>query len=92
MVDIDAKVRALVESGATRKDIFRELDAIAIAAEKRAKQYARATKDQRPRAQEERAVVARVGRLLFFLHHGMPADGATDADRLLYDLLEKVPR
>jgi hypothetical protein len=91
MVDIDAKVRALIEHGATRKDMLRELVAVATAAEKRAKQYARGTKDQRPRAQEERAIATRVGRLLFFLHRGTPADGATDADRLLYDLMEKVP-
>lgn len=75
VIDLDAKVHALVERGATRKEMFRELDDIAKAAEKRG----------------DKATVGRVGRLLFFLHHRMPADGATDADRLLYDLLKKCP-
>jgi hypothetical protein len=29
MIDLDAKVRALIERGASRKDIARELDGIA---------------------------------------------------------------
>ena len=43
---------------------------------------------QSVKAESERALSARVGRILFFLHHGVPAQGATDADLQLYDLLK----
>ena len=89
MIDIDATVRSLAERTASRKEIAHELDSIASAAETRVKRYARAMKDQRSRAAEERVTVNRIGRLLFFLHHGSPALGATAADHLLYDLLRK---
>ena len=47
-------------------------------------------KGDRYRAESERALSARVGRILFFLHHGVPAQGATDADLQLCDLLKTV--
>ena len=86
MVDIDAKVRALVASGATQGEIIRELEAIANAAEKRAK------KEQRQGAQDERAIVDEAGRHLFFLKTGKPADSSTQANLLLYELLKSVPK
>jgi hypothetical protein len=91
MVDIDATVRALIERWATRKEIFRELVAIEATAKMRAKRFEGGKKDQRYRAQDERAIIARVGRLTYFVHHSTAAFGATDADRLLYDLMEKCP-
>jgi hypothetical protein len=91
MVDIDAKVRALVEGGATRKDMIRALKDMDATANHEAKRLARGTKDERARAREERANVDRLGRLLFFLQDGRPADRATEADHLLYDLLQKCP-
>jgi hypothetical protein len=36
--------------------------------------------------------VERIGRILFFLHRGMPATGATAADQKLYDLLSDRSR
>src|SRR6516162_6140591 len=88
MIDLDAKIRSLVERNIPRKDIVSELDAIASDAESRAKRFERAKKKgDRYRAESERALSARVGRILFFLHHGVPAQGATDADLQLYDLL-----
>ena len=93
MIDLDAKIRSLVERNIPRKDIVSELDAIASGAESRAKRFERAKKKgDRYRAESERALSARVGRILFFLHHGVPvpARGATDADLQLYDLLKKV--
>jgi hypothetical protein len=86
MIDLDAKVRSLVENGASRGDIMRELDTIATAAERRAKRLPRT---RRHRTQDERAIVERVGRLLFYLRHGTPAFDATNADRQLYDVLKK---
>ena len=90
MIDLDAKIRLLVERNIPRKDIVSELDAIASDAESRAKRFERAKKKKgdRYRAESERALSARVGRILFFLHHGVPAQGATDADLQLYDLLK----
>ena len=90
MIDLDAKIRSLVERNVPRKDIMRELDAIASAAEKRARRFERARKGERYRAADERALSARVGRLLFFLHHGVPAQGATDADHKIYALLKAL--
>ena len=89
MIDLDAKVRGLVERGASRNEIILELDAIANAAETRAKKFARGKKDQRHRAQEERAIVERIERILFFLRHGTPAFDATEADYQLYEQLKK---
>ena len=91
MIDLDAKVRSLVERKVPRKEIVSELEAVASAAESRAKRFERAKKKgDRYRAETERALGARVGRILFFLHHGVPAQRATDADRQLYDLLEAL--
>ena len=91
MIDLDAKIRSLVERNIPRKDIVSELDAIASDAESRAKRFERAKKKgDRYRAESERALSARAGRILFFLHHGVPAQGATDADLQLYDLLKTV--
>jgi hypothetical protein len=91
MIDLDAKIRSLVGRNVPRKDIVSHLDAIASAAESRAKRFERAKKrGDRYRAQIERALSARVGRILFFLHHGAPAQGATDADHQLYNLLRAV--
>jgi hypothetical protein len=90
MIDLDAKVRSLVENGASRRDIMRELDTIATAAERRVKRLPRT---RRHRTQGEKAIVERVGRLLFYLRHGTPAFDATNADRQLYDVLKKcLPR
>src|SRR5262245_60498060 len=80
MIDLDAKIRSLVERNVPRKDIVSELDAIASDADSRAKRFERAKKKgDRYRTESERALSARVGRILFFLHHGVPAQGATDA-------------
>jgi hypothetical protein len=68
---------------------MRELDTIATAAERRAKRFSRGPRTQRHRTQDERAIVERVGRLLFYLRHGTPAFDATNADRQLYDVLKK---
>src|SRR6516164_1245650 len=69
MIDLDAKIRSLVERNIPRKDIVSELDAIASDAESRAKRFERAKKKgDRYRAESERALSARVGRILFFLH------------------------
>ena len=86
--DLDVTVRSLVERGFSRKEIIRQLDDIASAAEKRAKSFA--SKGQRDRAADENAIVARIGRLLFFVRNGAPAFGATDADRELYDVLRNI--
>ena len=89
MIDLDAKVRSLVERGFSRNEIIQQLDDIATAAEKRAKSFAR-KRDQRHRAADEKAIVARIGRLLFFVRNGAPAFGATDADRELYEVLRNI--
>jgi hypothetical protein len=90
MIDLDAKIRSLVEGNVPRKDIIRELSAIASAAESRAKRFERAKKGERYRAADERALSARVGRILLFLHNGVPAEGSTDADHQLYALLRPL--
>jgi len=83
-IDLDARIRSLVQTGASRREIVRELDSIAIIAEKRAKRFERGKSADRHRAENERQLLARVGRLLFFLHHGVPADRATATDQLKY--------
>jgi hypothetical protein len=44
MIDLDTKIRSLVERNIPRKDIVSELDAIASDAESRAKRFERAKK------------------------------------------------
>jgi hypothetical protein len=76
MIDLDAKVRSLVERKVPRKDIVSELDAIASAAESRAKRFERAKKKgDRYRADTERALSARVGRILSFYIMGCQHKG-----------------
>src|SRR3954462_4245488 len=84
MIDLDAKVRLLVEGGASRADIIRELDAIACGADVRAKQFQPGNRDQRF---GERALVTRIERLLYYCRNNVPAERATAADHMLYDLL-----
>jgi hypothetical protein len=63
MIDLDAKIRSLVERNISRKDIVSELDAIASDTESRAKRFERAKKKgDRYRAESERALSARVER------------------------------
>ena len=54
MIDLDAKIRSLVERNIPRKDIVSELDAIASGAESRAKRFERAKKKRRPISGGER--------------------------------------
>ena len=54
MIDLDAKIRSLVERNIPRKDIVSELDAIASDAESRAKRFERAKKKRRPISGGER--------------------------------------
>src|SRR6516225_2031775 len=95
MIDLDAKMRSLVERNIPRKDIVSELDAIASDAESRAKRFERAKKKgDRYRAESERALSARVGRILFFLHHGYsrysrPSQFGQPSNRLLNGRLVK---
>src|SRR5215510_12265396 len=61
MIDLDAKIRSLVERNIPRKDIVSELDAIASDPESRAKRFERAKKKgDRYRAESERTLSARV--------------------------------
>src|SRR6516165_6642494 len=61
MIDLDAKIRSLVERNIPRKDVVSELDAIASDPESRAKRFERAKKKgDRYRAESERALSARV--------------------------------
>ena len=54
MIDLDAKIRSLVERNLPRKEIVSELDAIASDAESRAKRFERAKKKgDRYRAESE---------------------------------------
>jgi hypothetical protein len=88
MIDLDAKVRKLVEDGASRADIIRELDSIANGTDVRATRlFEPGKRDQRF---GERALVIRIERILFYCRNNSPADHATDADCLLYDLLKKT--
>jgi hypothetical protein len=57
MIDLDAKIRSLVERNIPRKDIVSELDAIASDTESRAKRFERAKKKgDRYRAESERDI------------------------------------
>ena len=71
MIDLDAKVRSLVERNIPRKDIISELDAIASGAESRAKRFERAKKKgDRYRAESERALSARSFYIMACQHKG----------------------
>ena len=86
MIDLDAKIRSLVERNIPRKDIVSELDAIASDAEKQSQTLRARQEKRRPISGGEREGTQRP----IFLHHGVPAQGATDADLQLYDLLKTV--
>ena len=86
MIDLDERVRTLIERGATRSDVVYALNEIASGAEKRARRA------DNKKAADDRALVARVGRLLFFLHHGLPAQGAPASDLGLYELMRAIVR
>jgi hypothetical protein len=85
MIDLDARIRSLVERGASRKEIIRALKDLVTAAQRRARRQSVLSKRK-----EEMAIVDRIGRLLFFLRRGVPAQSATDADHKIYDLLRNV--
>ena len=71
MIDLDAKIRSLVERNIPRKDIVSELDAIASDAESRAKRFERAKKKgDRYRAESERALSARSFYIMACQHKG----------------------
>ena len=72
MIDLDAKIRSLVERNIPRKDIVSELDAIASDAESRAKRFERAKKKKgdRYRAESERALSARSFYIMACQHKG----------------------
>ena len=66
MIDLDAKMRSLVERNIPRKDIVSELDAIASDAESRAKRFERAKKKgDRYRAEEGTQRPSRADTFLF---------------------------
>ena len=68
MIDLDAKIRSLVERNIPRKDIVSELDAIASDAESRAKRFVRAKKKKgRPISGGEREGTQRPSRADTFL-------------------------
>ena len=71
MIDLDSKIRSLVERNIPRKDIVSELDAIASDAESRAKRFERAKKKgDRYRAESERALSARSFYIMACQHKG----------------------
>jgi len=81
--DLDKRVRDLVDGGASPQEIFNDLDRIATAAEKRLRLYKQPT----PLVYEDQQLRDRIGRILYYLHHRAPAQGATDADVALYKIL-----
>jgi hypothetical protein len=81
--DLDKRVRGLVDRGASPQKIYKDLDRIATAAEKRLRGYKQPT----PLVYEDQQLRDRVGRILYYLHHRAPAQGATDADVALYKIL-----
>ena len=89
---LDEEIGRLFDRGASRDEIRKRLSSIAESAEIRARRAGRGPKQTRYKRDEERRLVERVGRILFFLHHGVPADRATEADHALYALLDRVIR
>jgi hypothetical protein len=75
-MDLDAIIRALVQAGVSRPELIKKLDSIATDAEKRARRFQRQKMDDR--ATRERQLVDRIGRVLFFLHHSLQANRATE--------------
>jgi hypothetical protein len=85
MRDIDELVRSLADR--PRQEIIAALSREAAAAERRIRSLRTRNGEHGERRREAMSHVERIGRILFFLHHGMPATGATAADQKLYDLL-----
>ena len=87
MIDlIDAKVRALVERRASRKEIRDELDG--TAGETLARRFARGKKAQRHRAQEQRAIVERIhGEIV--VSKGPLTDWVSDTENIKHLMLDE---
>ena len=81
--DLDTRVRDLVNRGASPQEIYNDLERIATAADKRLRGY----KQQTPLVYEDQQLRDRLGRILYYLNHRAPAQGATDADVALYKIL-----
>ena len=75
----------LIESlaGATRVDVMQALSRETEMAELQARRIRGRTGPEGDLKSDFRAHAARCGRVLFFLHHGIPASGATEADLAL---------
>ena len=89
MEDLDSRVRRLIDGGASRAGVKHFLEGVDAAAKRQARGL-QGNREDRDRARNATQTVDRVGRLLFFLHHGTPAQGATSADRDLYVLFARL--
>ncbi|HEY1474326.1 MAG TPA: hypothetical protein VGF53_09615 [Pseudolabrys sp.] len=90
MRNLDDLIRRLAENS-SRAEIMEVLDSEAAATERvmRRRQRVHIRSDQVDKSQEAQLRRERIHRILFFLHHHAPAQGATDADMKLYDLLNE---
>ncbi len=81
--DLDKRVRDLVDRAASLREIYNDLDRIATAADKRLRGYKQPT----PLVYEDQQLRDRIGRIVYYVHHRAPAQGATEADHALYKIL-----
>jgi len=93
MDDFSARIRSLLKGSDTLRDFAASLNRIADHASTQARRASRDGRRDNYRGAQQRAIEARTGRILFFLHHWQPAFGATDDDVEIYQLIaERFPR
>jgi hypothetical protein len=86
-VTFEQNIQRMIDADASREEIMLRLDHMASIAEISARRYERGPKAKRYLGEEERTKVARIGNILFFLHHGSYSDNASDSDIALCKLL-----
>ena len=82
MDDLDEWILSLIDRR-TRQGMIEALSQEADAAQGVARGIRKRTGAEGGRRRDALSRVERIGRILFFLHHGLDAHGATDADKTL---------
>ena len=83
MDDLDEWILSLLADQESHSEMMAALDRKAGDAERAARGIRKRTGVEGDRRRDALSRVERIGRILSFLHHGLDAHGATDADKAL---------
>ena len=89
-IDLDARVRLLLERGATQREIRLALEDIDRKAQVNTRRVHVHDQANLVGHNDDLEIMKRAGRLLHFFHYGYPGGNATEADRALCELIKKA--